>query len=180
MDSPASEQADHDAGKPASMLEAERLWNQGDGFAAGKLVLAGFSDRQSAALAFAILRIARKFTRKMLLPLWNLLWIKNCRCLWWSAHSIFYEIRTHTLRLEKRREKGLLSENDLIHYHYLLLAENIARTVYNASEPDDPFDEDSPIAMIACFSDFVEKQGSVQLKEDAAGLLFDESRKRPA
>jgi hypothetical protein len=56
---------------------------------------------------------------------------------WREAHRAFQAVRSVTLREEA-------SPSDRIYYLLLLLAENAAKTVYNASGPQDPFDADSP------------------------------------
>lgn len=153
--------------------DARRYWDQGEGLIAGELLMSGMSEVQAARMAFAILRIANKFVKKQYLAVFQLMFSENRRFFWRGAHSLFYSIRRKTLKLERKKDrKGTLSERNTLIYCYLLLAECAAKTVYNACDPMDPFDEDSSAVLIAYFSDFVVLQGSEQLKSEATALLF--------
>lgn len=55
---------------------------------------------------------------------------------------------------------------------YEMSKEKFKKTVYNACDPMDPFDEDSSAVLIAWFSDFVGLQRSEQIKSEATDLLF--------
>src|ERR1700723_139506 len=58
---------------------------------------------------------------------------------WSEGHRVFSSLRTETLKLERRWWRTARRELLL---HLLCLAENVAKVVYNATDPPDEFDED--------------------------------------
>lgn len=65
--------------------------------------------------------------------------IGSDRAKWPAAHDVFDRVREHLLVTQ--RAKALGSEDAT--YHLIFLTENVMRVVYNATQPIDPFDEDS-------------------------------------
>jgi len=170
-------QCEGDGERVRLLTDARRYWDQGEGWIAGELLMSGMSEEQAARVAFAIMRIAKKFIKKKYLAVFQLMFSEKRRFFWRGAHSLFYDIRSKTLKMERKEErKGTLSEEDSLLYSYLLLAECSAKTVYNACDPMDPFDEDCSVALIACFSEFVVQQGSEQIRTEAADLLFNQNQ----
>jgi hypothetical protein len=59
---------------------------------------------------------------------------------WSKGHDAFSAARTQVLKLDRMSSKS--SADNLLH-HNLLLAELVAKVTYNATYPNDGFDEDS-------------------------------------
>jgi hypothetical protein len=72
---------------------------------------------------------------------------------WKKAHDVFSRMRKKTLALESSPnlsdEKHLLLRN-------LYLAENVAKVIYNGSNPPDPFDEDSGWWITLCLKSILD------------------------
>jgi hypothetical protein len=59
---------------------------------------------------------------------------------WHEGHEHFDAVRQLTLLEERRRSNATYSA-------LLMVAENTAKTIYNATEPLDAFDEDAPFCL---------------------------------
>lgn len=63
---------------------------------------------------------------------------------WREGHSAFQAVRRVTMRLDEKRYGRLgLSNNEERLHHILVLAEFVAKVIYNSSLPLDGFDEES-------------------------------------
>lgn len=72
---------------------------------------------------------------------------------WNIAHDVFSEVRDVSL---KRHLGRLRAERVDLHSGLLTIAELVAKLSYNATLPDDEFDEDSAAWVVACARGFVE------------------------
>ncbi len=64
---------------------------------------------------------------------------------WPEAYDVFHALRKQTLAVEKSNAGG---KDHNIHVFLLLLAENVAKVIYNASGKAAPFDHDSGQALV--------------------------------
>lgn len=72
----------------------------------------------------------------------RLVQIANDRSRWTEGHEVFDALRRRTLLVESEGESRSDREYSPMLLH-LLMAENLARIIYNFTTPDDPFDNDS-------------------------------------
>ena len=127
--------------------EAKRHWQSGRALDAGRLLFESLEPDARSKLAATILILVTNRTKVRFPAIVSLLGIANDSTKWTEAHRAFSKIREATLELERaqirsRDEEFLLTQ--------LYLAENVAKVIYNATNPLDPFDEDSASWVIAC------------------------------
>jgi hypothetical protein len=79
---------------------------------------------------------------------------------WHKAHQAFYSIRDQTLKWDEQAQHQLTDEQQVLGY-VLVLAELIAKVTYNATDPDDEFNEDSGWAIASILRGLVDR-----LKDD--------------
>ncbi len=77
---------------------------------------------------------------------------------WKNGHTLFDAIRQLTLAEEKR-------PTDRAYGNLLFVAENVAKTVYNATDPRDPFDEDAVLWVAPCARDMAAALKDVGFEE---------------
>jgi hypothetical protein len=110
-------------------------WKTGDVALVGKRIMQYIPLANQVAKAAAILDVCR--------PKWisipavdTVATLAHTPGRWSEGHKAFNAVRDLTLREEKNRT------ND-VYYSLLFVAEITAKIIYNATEPIDPFDEDS-------------------------------------
>lgn len=87
---------------------------------------------------------------------------------WKEAHNQFSAIRTRiTLPFEDRKRQDAEA-------YFAIVAENAAKTAYNCSDPDDPFDEDSFEWLLRCEQEFL------AAADKSAWLSSNDRRKKDA
>jgi hypothetical protein len=111
-------------------------WKSGDAVRVGQAILQHLPLADQVARAGAILDVCR--TRWTSVPAVDAVSeLARTPRRWREGHEHFSAVRKLTLIEEKRRS------NDF-YYALLFVAENTAKTIYNATEPIDAFDEDAP------------------------------------
>lgn len=78
---------------------------------------------------------------------------------WRSGHRAFSQVRRLTLKAEGRRDEDTAC-------YLLYVAENAAKVIYNASDPVDPFDDDSGAWLVRSAHDFAERCGTERLADE--------------
>ncbi|MFL5318278.1 MAG: hypothetical protein ACJ790_01380 [Myxococcaceae bacterium] len=132
------------------MDEAERLWNEGNARAAGKLLFERLAPEDRPNWAGAVLFAA---TVGMDLPKEVNEVFRCCfaPAAWPEAKEAFQAVR------------GLSRQpQDVVETGMLLLAENCAKVAYNASNPADPFDANAGELVAACAADLLRHRGGAQ------------------
>lgn len=95
---------------------------------------------------------------------------------WHEAHQIFDGLRDDliaTLNSSQRYEK-----HDTL-LQYLSLAELVSKVIYNATEPDDPFDEDSGEAIPMCIKQLLDYFQDAQFSQKMWSVLLGPIKEEP-
>ena len=116
-------------------------WKSGGAVRVGRAILEPLSCSRQVSRAAAILDVCR--TRWTPVPAVDAVSaLARAPERWREGHDHFSAVRQLTLLEERRRTNE-------IYYSLLFVAENTAKTIYNATEPSAPFDEDSPFWLAA-------------------------------
>ena len=112
------------------------MWRSGQALAAGREIMEALTPERRAARAAAVLSIALKWLPACA-AIRHVLEIAADAARWREAHDAFSAVRHETLRMRDTADNPACSG-------VLFLAENAAKTLYNASGEPAPFDHDSP------------------------------------
>lgn len=121
---------------------------------AGRLIFENLPKELRPRWASQVLADIVRRTQVTSPPIENILRIASLPSEWRNAHDAFSSARKLTLELEKLGE-GRSSEQSLLLRH-LLLAEAVAKVIYNATNPPDEFDEDSGWWIVVCLEDVLD------------------------
>lgn len=102
----------------------------------GRILLEPLSAGERVRRAAAVLHVCREQCSRVA-EIDHVLEIAHDATRWREGHRAFDAVRRLTLEAERRRSIGT-------YVSLLFVAEITAKTVYNASEPPDPFDDDAP------------------------------------
>ncbi len=132
---------------------AADYWRQGHPLEAGQLIYESQPTEHRPEWASKILKLAITQSGIQFPPVENVIHTAKNAAEWRKAHKAFTTVRNSTLELltieERTKEEELLLS-------LLGLAENVAKVIYNASNPQDPFDEDSGWWIAVALKDFLE------------------------
>jgi hypothetical protein len=128
--------------RESEIQQAAELWNGKQPFEAGRIIFEGLPKEVQPAWAARILRLVLARSGVKLKQIDRLLNIVDRREEWRKAHDAFDSIRDQTLKWDRRAIKGLTEEQKIL-LEVLELAELVAKVTYNATDPDDEFNEDS-------------------------------------
>jgi hypothetical protein len=132
---------------------ASKYWQDGNPLEAGKLIFQSLPEEIHPKWAGNILQSVLKRAEIKLPPLDLVIKIANSPNDWGKAHEVFSELRKLTLDLEDLKTRNT-QENLLL--NLLLLAELVAKVIYNATNPPDEFDEDSGWWIAASLKDILD------------------------
>jgi len=150
------------------LKRAYDLWMSDQALEVGKIIYERLPDEIRPIWAATVLEFALPFVtmRPEMERLLEMVKNKEQRK---DAHKLFEVIRSLTLCEE--RSKAPRSRQATIDFSALYLAENVAKIVYNASNPDDPFDHDTGWWIPVCLSHLIQKIGNGELMEQAWVML---------
>ena len=116
-------------------------WKGGDAERVGRMIMKVIPPEEQVAKAAVILDICR--ARYAPVPAVEAVaTLARTPSQWREGHKAFSAVRALTLREDRQRT------NDL-YLSLLVVAEFTAKTIYNATEPLDAFDEESPWRLVA-------------------------------
>lgn len=118
-------------------------WNAGLGVEAGRVVLEHLEKDAQPEWAARILKLILDRSGVHSPSIQELLVIADQKELWRNGHQAFSNIRHEALRLDSIERTRHLTEDEKMRSWLLGLAELVAKVTYNATNPDDEFDEDS-------------------------------------
>lgn len=124
----------------ALLEEAHTHWNNGDPYKAGDMLYDHIPVVERPAWAAKILSVVKERLNTNIPEIDRLLAIAATPEQWPQAYDVFHSLRKQTLAAEKSNT-GDKDHN--IRVFLLLLAENVAKVIYNASGKAAPFDHDS-------------------------------------
>jgi hypothetical protein len=143
-----------DIGDKERQLQAARdYWRRRQGLAAGRLVFENLPNNARPEWAARILRVALQKSAIRSGPIDRVLRIADNAGLWSTAHSAFEKVRAATLKLDAITARNPQQELLL---HHLCLAENVAKVVYNSTDPSDSFDDDTGWWIVECLLGLVD------------------------
>jgi hypothetical protein len=120
-----------------TQLAARSAWDSGKDLDAGQLIFESLTTDEQVAWAEGVLRAC--VTRGHSIPeIDQVLALVQDQSAWKAGHEAFRAVRKLTLIVEASPERV-----DSALHHLLLIAELVAKVAYNATQPIDPFDEDS-------------------------------------
>jgi hypothetical protein len=135
---------------------AAEHWRGGRLLEAGKLLFESLPRELRPNWASRILKLAVGRSGVRVSPIENILHIADHPSEWGNAHRAFSALRKSTLELERMQ---VTTQDQELLLSLVLLAELVAKVVYNATDPPDPFDEDSGWWIAPCLKDFLDLLG---------------------
>lgn len=151
----------------STLLQLRLEWKNGDAVRVGREILAALAPAAQVERAASILDLCRqKWTPVPAVDAVASLARNPSR--WREGHDHFSAVRALTLVEEKRRT------ND-VYYSLLFVAENTAKTIYNATPTMAPFDEDSPWWLAANALDMASKVKDARFEEQLWRALTGQS-----
>ncbi len=96
---------------------------------------------------------------------------------WVKAHDVFSALRRETLQLERLRA---LSPAQALLLKNLLLAELVAKVIYNSANPADEFDDDSGWWVAPCLKDILDLLDDAKFAADPVQLSTCKRRRTTA
>ena len=152
--------------------QARAFWDSGRMLDAGELVFRNLKDKDKPIWAGSILSFVATRNNISLESINQVIRLAGSPSEWGLAHAAFSSIRSQLLKLERMRDRS--TEQELV-YHILYLSESVAKVVYNGSNPDDPFDEDSGWWVAQCLRNVVDLLGDNLFAESAWSLFCYEN-----
>ena len=151
---------------------AHSLWVSGDALEVGRLLFEELSAFETVQWAIAILRTVYKHCDNRNETILELLSLADSPSEWHRAKSIFNRIRDELLAVEEvvGEEECHTSTYDPL-LIMLYVAENAAKVMYNATNPTDPFDEDSGWWLAQCLMQYLDCVKQPKLAEEAWASL---------
>ncbi|MDO8526735.1 MAG: hypothetical protein Q7T03_03495 [Deltaproteobacteria bacterium] len=145
--------------------EALKNWKIGHGLVSGRLVFESIPPEDRPSWAVNVLEFATSFG-SVTPEIKTVLEVANNPSKWKDAHHVFSLIRRITLQEENSKE-----ECKKIQLEILYLAENVIKVIYNATNPSDPFDDDSGWWIGSCLRSLVDLINDQNVAEKA-WLIF--------
>jgi hypothetical protein len=144
--------------------EARGCWKGGDYLNAGKALFTRVPAPKRGEWACRVLRDAAPAGRFAVPAVQELLDLCENPQPGHSAKAVFSSIRASTLKLERLSSRT--REQDVL-LDYLYLAENVAKVVYNATQPHNPFDEDAGWWITVCLRALLESDAVANWEQEA-------------
>lgn len=134
---------------------AAGYWRENQALEAGRLIFEHLPPDVRPMWAVRILKLVQDMASVNSKPISRSVFLALNREQWHKAHRAFSDLRRVTLQLqEKRNRSGLTKEEELLGW-VVALAELVAKVTYNATNPEDEFDEDSGWWIAASLKAFV-------------------------
>jgi hypothetical protein len=139
------------------LKQAADHWAKGEGLEAGKLLFENLPSRARPKWAAKILKLVLDRSGVEPSPFFQVLTIADREEMWKTGHQVFDSLRDTTLKLnELRRSRGLTIDEEQL-ASIVLLAELVAKVIYNATNPPDEFDKDSGWWIAAYVREFMDR-----------------------
>ena len=132
---------------------ASEHWRDGQPLEAGRLLYEQLSPQARAKWASRILQLVIQRSGLQVSAIEHIIRIANDTTKWSEAHRAFSKLRKSTFDLESLYSQSVKQELLL---HHLYLAENVAKVIYNSTDPMDEFDEDSGWWVVVCLRGLVD------------------------
>jgi hypothetical protein len=143
-------------------------WRRGQALEAGRVVFEHLAPEDRPRWAANVLRTVLAKTGLQIPAIQHVLDLAEQPQEWRAAHSAFSILRGSTLQLAHLRRRS--REQRCLLYH-LFLAENVAKVIYNATDPRDKFKEDSAWWIAVCLKRLVDAIDRPQFADTAWAAL---------
>ena len=154
------------------LTRAASLWQSGQALEAGQLIFENVKTEVRPTWATAILQSVVHRTGTSLPSIDAILRIAHEPTEWSKAHEGFSALRRAALKFQELQ--GRSREQELV-LSLLFLAEAVAKVVYNATNPPDPFDEDSGWWIVANLKEVLDLMADDQFSKSMWAALCRES-----
>lgn len=128
-------------------------WQQGSALEAGRLIFDSLPIERHPGWATAILVAILDRTQITCDAVQRLLEVAKSPTDWGKAHQVFDQLRRVTIMMERSTKRDY-RQNLLLKVLYL--AELVAKVIYNSTNPEDEFDEDSGWWIAPCLQDVLD------------------------
>jgi hypothetical protein len=149
--------------------KAIEFWVSGKPLEAGRLIFERLPPDVRPHWAAGILKCVRGKSAPRCAAIEIVLEIAEHPKEWGSGHAAFSNVRRKTLKYERLRR---ISPEQRLLLSQLYLAENVAKVIYNATAPDDSFDEDSGWWVATCLKDFEDLVSDRDFSREARQVLL--------
>src|SRR5437867_2698660 len=156
-----------------ALNRAAEYWRSGQAIQAGRLIFENLAIKARPKWASSILESVVRRSGIRFAPIESILHIANHPAEWNQAHTAFSTLRKSTLELERLHAR---SPEQKILLAQLGLAENVAKVIYNATNPPDPFDEDSGWWVAPCLKSILDLLGDNEFSEVMWSALCYEAK----
>jgi hypothetical protein len=153
----------------------DRLWRNGDGTNAGRHICQKLSSQELVAWAINAMRFAVRISCVQQAEVTQLLKIADDIASRSEAKQVFKKLRHSVLKFESLSSP---TNEQTKQFTVLLMAENVAKVVYNSTGPSDEFDEDASWWVAGCLKDLCAQIGDEHLTREALALLIGDIRRQ--
>ena len=136
-----------------TLTKALDFWDCRQPVEAGRSLFEAIKPSERAKWAVAVLRLAQERSTLVSQSIQHLLRISDDSGNWPLAKQVFSTLRAEVLKLERLQTLTDAQEEGIL---CLYLAENVAKVLYNATNPPDEFDEDSGWWVAGCLRRYVD------------------------
>jgi hypothetical protein len=126
-----------------SLKQASELWAAGEALRAGQLIFENLPVSDQPAWAAIVLKLVVDRSGIHSPEIAQVLIAAADPEMWRLGHQLFDALRNTTLVLQEPRKTRELTHDEDVHASIVMLAELVAKVMYNATNPQDAFDEDS-------------------------------------
>jgi hypothetical protein len=157
--------------KNVNLKQAAKYWQDGQPLEAGRIIFENLAPDARPKWAATILSLVVEKSGKRIEPIERLRRIAANPREWVQAHDAFSMLRESTLELERLSNR---SDEQTLLLRQLYLAENVAKVVYNATNPTDEFDEDSGWWIAPCLKKCLDSLNDDEFSDSAWRTLITE------
>ena len=139
----------------------KRRWTDGDGLEVGRAIMTRLTPTQRAAKARDVMEVCTRGREDIPPAVRRVISVGELEAQWPEAREAFHEVRALTLLTREGTSAILL----------LLLAECVAKTIYNGSHSPGPFDDDAAWYVASLAQDIARADGDDELEEEIFTML---------
>ena len=132
--------------------QAQEYWRCGKALEAGRIIFENMPVERRASWVSGILKLAVGKSSTRYPSVERLVYIADRAAEWPTAREAFRLLRKSTLELEGKCR----TQEQTLHLRLLYLSENVAKVIYNLTDPSDPFDEDAGWWIASCLKSILE------------------------
>ncbi len=151
-----------------SLQQIRELWERGQGVAAGQSIFERIEPADKPKWAASVLQFVLVRRGKWNAAIAQLIEIADDPAQWKQAKQLFLTLRDDVLELEGQH---VLSDDERALLCELYLAENVAKVIYNATDPPDEYDADSGWWIAECLRCCINESRDNEFAQEAWLML---------